>query len=87
MVNRGRLHNTMKNLKDEIKREVGSIYGIPIKTFDPDNLLDEMKKAKDGTVFVIGENIIKHHEGEDTVEVVMCQVFRGKDETPPKGNQ
>lgn len=67
---------------DEIKREVGNIYGVPIKTFDPDNLLEEMKEAEDGTIFVIGENVIKHHEGSDTVEVVMCKVFKCKDETP-----
>lgn len=61
-------------------KKVGNIFGMPIETFDPDNLLEEMKKAKDGTSFVLGENVIKHHEGEDTMEVVMCKVFRGKDE-------
>lgn len=55
------------------------LYNLPIKTFDPDNLVEEMKNAKNGTMFVIGENRIEHHEGEDTVELVIATISRVKD--------
>ncbi len=30
------------------------VFDFPIKTFKPDNLLEEMMDAEEGTVFVLG---------------------------------
>jgi len=57
-----------------------NIFDFPIKQFNPDKLLEEMLKAEEGTIFVLGENRIKHHEGDGTVELVMCRIYKGTDE-------
>lgn len=55
------------------------IFNFPIKTFEPENLLEEMLQAQEGTVFILGEKRIKHHEGDDTVELTIAQIKKARD--------
>lgn len=57
-------------------KKKGKIFGMPIDVVRNEDMLDAMKHAPTGTVFVIGENVIKEHEGDDTVELVMAQIIR-----------
>jgi hypothetical protein len=50
------------------------LYDYPIKTFDPENLLNEMLNAKDGQVFILGQKEIKNHEGDPTIETTMVTI-------------
>ena len=54
------------------------IFDFLIKTFGKDNLYQEMLNSDDGQVFILGENRIKNHEGDDTVEVIMAKIIRTK---------
>lgn len=55
------------------------LFNFPVKTFDPNNLLEEMMESSEGTVFVLGQKVIKTHEGDDSVESVMAQIRRVND--------
>lgn len=55
------------------------IFNFPIKTFQPEDLLEEMLAAEEGTVFVLGEKTIPTHEGNDQVEVTFVQIKKAKD--------
>lgn len=57
------------------------LFDAPIKTFDPQTLLEEMLASQSGTVFVLGQKSIKHHEGDDTVELTIATIQRVKDES------
>lgn len=50
------------------------MFNFPIKTFDQNNLLDEMMRAKEGEVFVLGEKITQNKEGDATVELTIVQI-------------
>lgn len=54
------------------------ILGFPVKTFDPEKLQEEMVKATDGTMFLLAENRIKNHEGDDSVELIFAKIVRAK---------
>lgn len=73
-----------KNMTNNTPKKV---FGTPIKPVPEEKMLEEMKVAKDGTIFILEENRIKHHEGDDSVEVVMAKIIRSKDTptTPKKG--
>lgn len=60
-----------------------SIFNMPIAVFNPDNLLQEMLDAKEGTVFLLGEKRTPNHEGDDTVEQTFVQIKRTKDTPHP----
>ena len=47
---------------------------FPIKTFNEDNLLEEMLNSTDGTVFILGEKHIGNQIGDDTVELTIAQI-------------
>lgn len=55
-----------------------------IQVFNPDTLLEDMLKAKEGTLFLLGENRIKNHEGDDTVEFTFARIIKTKDSNPHK---
>lgn len=57
------------------------IFTSAVKVFNPDNLLQEMLDAEEGTVFVLGERRIKNHEGDDTVELTFAQIYKAKDKS------
>lgn len=54
------------------------MFSFPMKTFDPDNLLNELLSAKEGTMFLLGENSVQHEEGDNTIELVWVKVIRTK---------
>jgi len=57
-------------------------FGFPIKTFHEENLLQEMLVAKNGDIFVLGEKRVKHHEGDDSVELIFAEVKITRDISP-----
>lgn len=52
--------------------------GTELKPVNSDELLKEMKKAKNGTQFVIDIITHKREEGNDEVEVVIAHIIRNK---------
>lgn len=52
---------------------------MPLATFEPENLLQAMLDAPEGTVFVLGEKHIPNHEGDDSVEITFAQIKKAKD--------
>ena len=54
------------------------VFNFPIKTFNPDNLLDEMLNADENTVFVLGEKEIKHTKGDSDIELTFVQIKKSK---------
>lgn len=60
--------------------KTSSVFKIPLKTFNPDNLLEEMKKANDGDVFVINEENIGPQIGDNRIELTIAQIRKVKDE-------
>ena len=50
------------------------LYNLPIKTFDPSELMEELLKAKDGDVFVIKEENVAEHYGDYWSEITTVQV-------------
>lgn len=67
------------NTKTEKKSQITCIYGFPIQTFDPENLLAEMLAAKDGTMFLLGEKRIKRQEGDDSLELTFAEIKKARD--------
>jgi hypothetical protein len=68
-----------KMLRDMQDATRGSSLFPKIAVFNPDNLLEDMLVAKSGTVFMLGENRVKHHEGDDTVEMTFAVIQRTTD--------
>lgn len=58
---------------------------MPLKTFNPDNLLEELLNAKDGDVFVLGEKNIGAQIGDNRVELTIAQVKKVADEPNATG--
>jgi len=58
------------------------IFNFPVKTFNPDNLLEEMMNADAGTIFILGEKTIKHHEGDDSIELTIAEIRKTVDKAP-----
>jgi hypothetical protein len=58
---------------------MSKLFNFPIKTFTPDNLMEEMLNAKDGEVFIIGEQTLINPEGRDTIEITMVQIRKIKE--------
>jgi hypothetical protein len=60
-----------------MSKEIGKIFGSSIQTFDPENVLEQMIEAQEGTVFVLGSRHI-HTEGEpdddNEVEITFAQI-------------
>lgn len=56
------------------------IFTSAVKVFDPDNLLEAMLDATEGTVFLVGEQRIRNPEGDGTVEMTFAQIYKAKDE-------
>lgn len=50
------------------------LYDLPIKTFNPENLMEEILKANDGDVFVIKEENVAENIGEYKSEITTIQV-------------
>lgn len=50
-----------------------------IKSFNPDNLLQDLLNADEGTVFILGDRHIKNPEGDDTVEMTFVQIQKVRD--------
>lgn len=55
------------------------LYDLPIKTFNPERLMEEIYNAKDGDVFVINEKHIPAPEGDDITELTIIQVKKVRD--------
>lgn len=64
---------TLKNSLEKNNMQT-KLYNLPIKTFDPKNLMDELLMAKDGDVFVINEENISPNIGGYEPELTMIQV-------------
>lgn len=58
---------------------MSKLFDIPLAVFDPDNLLEQMKNAKDGDVFVIDQKNTPNPEGDDSVELTIAQIKRVRD--------
>lgn len=56
------------------------VFNFPIKTFEPDNLLEEMLNAEDGQIFILGEKEIPHYEGQSSVEITMVRIQKVRSE-------
>jgi len=57
--------------------QVGSIFGSEITTFDPENVLEQMVEAQEGTVFVLGTRRIwteGEPEDDNEVEITFAQI-------------
>jgi hypothetical protein len=50
------------------------LYNLPIKTFDPENLMYEILKANDGDVFIVHEENVAENIGDYKPELTMLQV-------------
>jgi hypothetical protein len=61
------------------------LFNMPLKTFNPDNLLEELLNAKDGDVFVLGETSIGEQIGDNRVELTIAQVKKVADEPNARG--
>jgi len=60
--------------------ESKKLFGFPIKSFTTvQDLLKQMMKAEENTLFLIGEKVKKHQEGDDKVELVWAKVFITRD--------
>ena len=60
----------------EIKEK--KLLGFPIRTFNPDKLLEEMLNADNGTIFLLGEKRIPQHEGDDLIELTLAEIKKSK---------
>jgi len=56
------------------------LFNMPLKTFDPQTLLEEMLASESNTVFVLGQETKINPEGDDTIELVIATIQRVKDE-------
>jgi hypothetical protein len=56
------------------------MYDLPIKTFNPEKLMDEIMKANDGDVFVVKEENVSPVLGGYQMELTTVQVKKIKDE-------
>ena len=56
------------------------LYDLPIKTFNPDRLMDEILKAKDGDVFIVHEENVAENIGDYWPELTMIQVKKVKED-------
>lgn len=56
------------------------LYDLPIKTFNPDRLMDEILKAKDGDVFIVHEENVAEIIGDYWPELTMIQVKKVKED-------
>lgn len=56
------------------------LYDFPIKTFDPENLMDEILKANDGDIFVLKEENVSPNIGDYWPELTIIQVKKVKEE-------
>ena len=59
---------------------MNKLYNFPLKTFNPDTLLEEMLNAKDGDMFVLGERSIAQQLGDNSVELTIAQIKKVRDE-------
>lgn len=50
------------------------LYNLPVKTFKPEHLMEEILKAKDGDVFVVHEENMAEIVGDYWPELTMIQV-------------
>jgi hypothetical protein len=80
----GESHKCNPQIKDTVSIPSGRLFDFPIRTFNPDNLLDEMLNAEEGTIFVLGEKAIKHTEGDDSVELTFVQIKKSEDNEKKK---
>lgn len=64
---------------------MNKLFNMPLKTFSPDNLLEELLNAKNGDVFVLGEKSIAEQIGDNRVEITIAQVKKIADEPNPSG--
>lgn len=55
------------------------LFDMPIKVFKPEDLLHEMLQSENGTIFVLGENLIHAPEGDDSIELITATISRNKD--------
>lgn len=58
------------------------LYDLPIKTFDPKNLMSEILKANDGDVFVVNEENVAENIGDYWPELTTIQVKKVKESRP-----
>lgn len=70
--------------KDLLRRinKMSKTFKLPLKTFSPENLLEEMVNAKDGDVFVLDERCIGYQLGDNRVEITIAQIKKVRDEEP-----
>lgn len=50
------------------------LYDLPIKTFNPDRLMEELSNAKDGDVFILKEENVSENIGDYWPELTIAQV-------------
>ena len=63
-------------MKKELKEK--KLFNFPIKTFNPDKLLEEMLSAEEGTIFILNEKRISQHEGDDLIELTWAEIKKSK---------
>ena len=56
------------------------LYNLPIKTFKPENLMEEILKAKDGDFFVLDEVNTAENIGDYWPEITTIQVKKVREE-------
>jgi uncharacterized protein YaiL (DUF2058 family) len=56
------------------------IFSFPIETFEnAEQMFAKMKNAEENTMFLIKENRIKNHEGDDSVELTWAKIIKTRD--------
>lgn len=68
----------MKTKKKSKKEVIGDVYVEPITTFNLNNLIEKLRSAEDGTIFLLDEKYTKCHDGQYEATLTMCKVFRIK---------
>lgn len=56
------------------------VFSFPIETFEnAEQMFEKMKTADENTLFLIKENRIKQHEGDDIIELTWAKIFKTRD--------